>query len=127
MKNAMNENEHENNEFNNEIQEDLPIYFVLFEWIRSFIFTGFPWNLSGYSLAFSDELIQTASLGGTYLLSLLAVLTFSVLGTVNKKSLLPSFIVVVLVWAIICGELKMQTVNRLMYWSDLFNQVFRRL
>ena len=77
--------------------------FVLFEWIRSFIFTGFPWNLSGYSLAFSDELIQTASLGGTYLLSLLAVLTFSVLGTVNKKSLLPSFIVVVLVWAIIWG------------------------
>ncbi len=53
---------------------------VVFEWIRSFFLTGFPWNLQGYSLAFSTELIQAAALGGVYFLSLLAVLTYSVFG-----------------------------------------------
>lgn len=53
---------------------------VIFEWIRSFIFTGFPWNLLGYTLAFSNQLIQAAAWGGTYLLSLVAILSYSVGG-----------------------------------------------
>ncbi len=77
--------------------------FVLFEWVRSFIFTGFPWNLLGYSLAFSDELIQVASIGGTYLLSLLAILSFSVFGAVSRKLMLPSLVAVVFVWIAIWG------------------------
>lgn len=51
--------------------------FVIFEWIRSFFLTGFPWNLQGYVLAFSDRLIQLASIGGTYLLSLIVVMICS--------------------------------------------------
>lgn len=47
---------------------------VIFEWIRSFIFTGFPWNLIGSVLAFSQVAIQPAALIGTYGLSLLVVL-----------------------------------------------------
>lgn len=47
---------------------------VVLEWVRSFLFTGFPWNLSGYMLAGSDEMIQAAAFGGTYLLSLLVLL-----------------------------------------------------
>ena len=46
---------------------------VLFEWIRSFIFTGFPWNLIGTTLAPCPQLLQAASLGGTYLLSLIVL------------------------------------------------------
>lgn len=53
---------------------------VVFEWIRSFIFTGFPWNLIGYTLAFSDEMIQIAAWGGSYLLSLVALLVYTVGG-----------------------------------------------
>ena len=53
---------------------------VVFEWLRSFLFTGFPWNLTGYTLAFSDEMIQGAAWGGVYFLSLAAVLGYSVLG-----------------------------------------------
>lgn len=47
---------------------------VIFEWIRSFFLTGFPWNLFGTALMFNDKMIQTASLGGVYLLSLLTIL-----------------------------------------------------
>lgn len=74
--------------------------FVLFEWIRSFIFTGFPWNLLGYSLAFSDELIQAASLGGTYLLSLIAVMCYSIFGVTDKKSLLAVTVSVMFVFVL---------------------------
>lgn len=47
---------------------------VLFEWVRSFILTGFPWNLLGTALAFDVNLIQTASLWGTYGLSFVLLL-----------------------------------------------------
>lgn len=47
---------------------------VVLEWVRSFLFTGFPWNLTGYMLAGSNEMIQAAAFGGTYLLSLLVLL-----------------------------------------------------
>lgn len=48
---------------------------VIFEWIRSFIFTGFPWNLLGTTLAFSPITIQLASVIGTYGLSLVILIT----------------------------------------------------
>ena len=59
---------------------------VVFEWLRSFLFTGFPWNLLGYTFAFSDELIQGASVGGTYLLSLFAILLYTVGGLWLQKT-----------------------------------------
>ncbi len=46
---------------------------TVFEWIRSWAFTGFPWNLLGSVWMVSDEIIQVASLGGVYLLSLITV------------------------------------------------------
>lgn len=42
---------------------------VLLEWVRSFVFTGFPWNLLGTVWAFHPSFIQTASIWGTYGLS----------------------------------------------------------
>ena len=41
------------------------------EWLRGHLFTGFPWNLIGYSWAFSDTMSQAAALMGAYGLSFL--------------------------------------------------------
>ncbi len=43
------------------------------EWLRGHILSGFPWDLAGYSLAFSDALNQYAALGGIRGLSLITV------------------------------------------------------
>ncbi len=66
------------------------LFFVLFEWIRSFIFTGFPWNLLGTALSFNPYLIQGASYVGTYglsfvLLVLLCGVAFLCMGIARKS------------------------------------------
>jgi apolipoprotein N-acyltransferase len=46
---------------------------TLFEWVRSWGFSGFPWNLVGSVWTFSDAMIQASAFIGTYGLSLLTV------------------------------------------------------
>ena len=55
----------------------LAVFWVLFEFLRSILFTGFPWNLLGYSFLFSLPLSQVASAIGVYGLSLIAVIFYS--------------------------------------------------
>ena len=59
---------------------------ILFlEWVRSFIFTGFPWNLFGTALAFDVRLIYGASVVGVYGLSLMVLLFISGLGLIVER------------------------------------------
>lgn len=44
------------------------------EWLRGYLFTGFPWNLLGYTWVFSPEMTQMSALLGIYGLSLLTLL-----------------------------------------------------
>ena len=78
--------------------------FVIFEWIRSFFLTGFPWNLQGYTLAFSDRLIQAASLGGTYLLSLIVVMISSLpsLLSINREKKTIRFCILTPILCLLC-------------------------
>ena len=52
----------------------LAVAWTLAEWLRGHVFTGFPWNLVGYTWTWSDEALQTASLIGVYGLSFFTVL-----------------------------------------------------
>ncbi len=76
---------------------------VIFEWLRSFVLTGFPWNLLGSALVFSNSLIQTASIGGTYLLSLLLLLAagapFLWLAEQNRPALAAAIAIPLLIFA----------------------------
>ena len=74
---------------------------VIFEWIRSFILTGFPWNLLGSVLAFSPQTIQMASFFGTYGLSWLVLLGTSAPALIfiyrNKNSAIISTATILLI------------------------------
>jgi len=60
---------------------------LLTEFARNYLFTGFPWNLVGYSLLFNLPLAQIASLGGVFLASWFALLlAFLPLIFSNKKA-----------------------------------------
>lgn len=50
---------------------------VIFEWVRSWFLTGFPWNLIGYIWTDYPPMMQIASVVGVYGLSLITILTFS--------------------------------------------------
>lgn len=54
--------------------------FVLTEWLRGHIFTGFPWNLFGYSWVDIQPVIQITSLGSVYFLTWLTILWASIGG-----------------------------------------------
>ncbi|MDO8290694.1 MAG: apolipoprotein N-acyltransferase [Parvibaculum sp.] len=55
----------------------LALSWVMFEWLRGHIFTGFPWNLIGESLVSSLYLMQWSALIGPYGLSFVTVLAMS--------------------------------------------------
>jgi apolipoprotein N-acyltransferase len=55
----------------------LTVGWVAAEWVRGHAFTGFPWNLAGYSWMGADALMQPAALLGAYGLSLAAVASAS--------------------------------------------------
>ena len=68
------------------------------EWLRGHLFTGFPWNLYGYSWVNFDEIIQISSIGTVYLLTFCTILWASspVLFTIKGRVLKYSYILVIL-------------------------------
>ena len=64
-------------------------FFSLIEYLRSFIFGGFPWNLIAYSFTDYLQLIQILSFVGTYAFNLLSITLFLIPSLIfynyNKK------------------------------------------
>jgi apolipoprotein N-acyltransferase len=64
-----------------------PVLWVCFEYGKSFILTGFPWENLGYSQYLNTYLIQIADVAGVFGLSFLIVLTnAAIFEIINKKS-----------------------------------------
>lgn len=50
------------------------ILWSMSEWLRGHLFTGFPWNLSGYILGFSDIMLQSTAVWGIFTLGFIVLL-----------------------------------------------------
>lgn len=80
-----------------------PVFWILFEWLRSHLFTGFPWLLLGYSQT-NSLLRGYAPIIGVYGISLLVALSAALIAAIFKrrKKIFP-IIILILIWAV--GEL----------------------
>ena len=65
----------------------LCLVIVFFEWIRSFIFTGFPWNLFGSALGVDVRLIQGASVVGVLGLSFVLLMLLVGVALIVEKAI----------------------------------------
>ena len=74
----------------------LPFVWVILEILREFFpFTGFPWNLMGYTLSYINQIAQITSVGGIYSLSFLALCTaVSVYLFLERKNIISTFYVI---------------------------------
>lgn len=77
------------------------VFWVLMEWLRGNIFSGFPWNLTGYVWIDFSAISQGASVFGIYGLSLIAIIISVAPAELFQKHksrwLIPVFALVILV------------------------------
>lgn len=68
------------------------VFWNLAEWVRGNIFTGFPWNLTGYTWGFSDVMLQTTAIWGIYGLGIptlfLALIPYLLIQMPDKRNII---------------------------------------
>lgn len=91
-------------------------FFVFFEWVRSWLFTGFPWNLIGNIWTFFPPILQGASLFGVYGLSLLTILFFTSFALLPQKKY-SIILTLCMCFCIVAGAMHLYSVPREMVWG----------
>lgn len=105
-----------------------PIIWVSTEYLKTFLFTGFPWALVGYSVWQKEILIQIADLGGVYLISFVIVSISGFICDVceyisdkrNKLKTILSFVFSssVILSTILYGVFRIEQINSLVHKLD---------
>ena len=90
--------------------------FVFFEWVRSWLLTGFPWNLLGNIWTGFLPFLQTASFVGVYGLSLITILLFTSLALLPVKRYFISTIVLFCLLSM-AGGLQLYDANKETVWG----------
>ena len=77
---------------------------IIFELLRSFLFTGFPWGLIAYTWSWSIQFVQIVSVIGVYGLSFLTILCSALIGLsfIKKENfifLIISFLILILLFS----------------------------
>ena len=96
-----------------------PVLWVCFEYGKSILLTGFPWENLGYSQYLNIYLIQIADIAGVFGLSFLIVLVNAVIFEVIDKMSGREYVLAVAVFLILAGTYiygfyRLDQVNRLM-------------
>ena len=79
-------------------------FWIIFELMRGFLFTGFPWGLIAYTWSWSTQFVQIVSVIGVYGLSLLTILCSCLIGlSFSKKEnfiyLIVSILILILLFS----------------------------
>ncbi|MDB2550575.1 apolipoprotein N-acyltransferase [Rickettsiales bacterium] len=92
---------------------------IIFEILRSILFSGLPWNLLGYSLFFWNLMPQIASKIGIYGLSFVAIIFFTIPYfcykndfTKLKNKIYLLFCAILLIFIVIFGHLQINSGNK---------------
>ncbi len=73
----------------------IPSIWVLLEYVRTYLFTGFPWLLAGYSMWKIPELLQISGFTGIYGLSFIVIFINTAIAlSINTKKIKPVIIAV---------------------------------
>lgn len=91
-------------------------FIALVEWGRGFVFTGYPWNLFGYTWAGTPQMVQTVAIGNIYFLTWLTVFWFALPGFLflkaaqkKEKTALTAFALGSFTLCMIFGIVRLQT------------------
>jgi apolipoprotein N-acyltransferase len=80
----------------------IPAFWVILEYLRSSLLTGFPWALLGYSQYLNLPFIQAADIGGVWLISFFIVLINFIIKEAiakkNKSYLVSGFILIIVIF-----------------------------
>ena len=97
------------------------VFWVIFEILRSYMFTGLPWNLICYSWTWSPHFTQSLSLVGPYGLSIISVFCSCALFSFKLK---PTNIFIVTLGILILVSTFLYGLNRIKNYKEMYIENF---